>query len=223
MLASKGIKKMKQLLLVEDDTSHEELICRALEDAEEEYSIRVETNLASALACIEAHAPDIAIVDYHLPDGSGKQILKPAQGHFPVVFLTAHSSEQVAVDLIKAGALDYVVKSPDGFASIQHVLARALREWSLSIENKRAQQALLESEARFRLVLESTPNMAVQGYSPDGVINFWNPASQTIYGYSSQEAVGKNLLELIFQPEMRLEMQAAISQMTHHRKADPFG
>ena len=70
-------------------------------------------------------------------------------------------------------------------------------------ERRRSEKALQESEARFRNLFEQVPSVAVQGYAPDGTTIYWNSASETLYGYTAQEAVGRNLLDLIIPPEAR--------------------
>jgi len=73
-------------------------------------------------------------------------------------------------------------------------------------ERKRAEEDLQESEERFRTLLQDLPTVAVQGYAADGTVQYWNEASVRLYGYSQEEALGKNLLELIIPPEMREEV-----------------
>ncbi|WP_051306944.1 ATP-binding protein [Desulfomicrobium escambiense] len=65
------------------------------------------------------------------------------------------------------------------------------------------EEALRESEARFRNLFEQVPSVAVQGYDMGGTTIYWNAASETLYGYTAQEAVGKNLVDLIIPPEIR--------------------
>jgi PAS domain S-box-containing protein len=80
-------------------------------------------------------------------------------------------------------------------------------------ERKQAEEALRESEARFRHLLQSVPNVAVQGYGTDGTTRYWNEASEHLYGYTSQEVLGRNLIDLIIPTEMRGEVEQAIQQM----------
>jgi PAS domain S-box-containing protein len=80
-------------------------------------------------------------------------------------------------------------------------------------ERKKAEQALQQSEARFRRLLESLPSVAIQGYEADGTVLYWNQASEHLYGFTAQEAIGRNLLELIIPPEMQAEVRQAIGAM----------
>ncbi|MDI6852540.1 MAG: PAS domain S-box protein [Deltaproteobacteria bacterium] len=65
------------------------------------------------------------------------------------------------------------------------------------------QEALKESEAKFRNLLEYLPGVAVQGYGVDGTVRYWNKASEKLYGYLAEEAVGRNLADLIIPPEIK--------------------
>jgi PAS domain S-box-containing protein len=80
-------------------------------------------------------------------------------------------------------------------------------------ELKRNEQELRESEERFRRMLQSVPTVAVQGYELDGTTRYWNQASERLYGYTEQEALGRDLRELIIPPEMRDEVTQAIQRM----------
>jgi PAS domain S-box-containing protein len=66
------------------------------------------------------------------------------------------------------------------------------------------------SAVRFEKVFESIPNIAVQGYLPDGTIRYWNKANEAIYGYTAEEAIGRNIVDLVVPPAMRDEVRAAI-------------
>ncbi|MGE5401503.1 MAG: PAS domain S-box protein [Ignavibacteriales bacterium] len=80
-------------------------------------------------------------------------------------------------------------------------------------DRKIAEEALIASEARFRNLLQNVSAVAVQGYSPDGKIQYWNHASEQLYGYSAQEAIGRNIVKLIVSPEMQDSMIQGIQQM----------
>ncbi|MEE2002006.1 EAL domain-containing protein [Alkalimonas sp. MEB108] len=77
---------------------------------------------------------------------------------------------------------------------------------------------LIESELRatnlkFQALLDSEAAISIQGYEADGTTIYWNKASERIYGFSSAEAIGKNLLELIIPASMADDVKTAIQQM----------
>ncbi len=80
-------------------------------------------------------------------------------------------------------------------------------------ELKQAKKALAESENRFRSVMENISSVAVQGYLIDGTTTFWNRASELLYGYTAEEALGANLLDLIIPEGMKEDVKAAINIM----------
>lgn len=212
---------MKPILLVEDESGHAELIVRALSAAEAPFAVTVVATLAEAQAWLARQQPALALVDYRLPDGLGSRLVETADDRFPVVLLTAFGSERTAVESIKGGALDYIVKSPEMFADMPHVIERALREWQHIVERRKAEAALRESEGRFRRLLESTPHIAVQGYASDGTVVYWNQSSETLYGFSAAEALGRNLLDLIIPAELHEQVRAEIRQMLETQESIP--
>jgi two-component system NtrC family sensor kinase len=86
-----------------------------------------------------------------------------------------------------------------------------------AVESMLTQQVFLErmskNEERFKLLFDKLSGIAVQGYDPDGTVRFWNKASEELYGFPADEAIGKNLLELIIPPEMRDGVRTAIQTM----------
>ena len=70
-------------------------------------------------------------------------------------------------------------------------------------ERKRMEEALRESEERFRNLTEYLPGVSIQGYRPDGTVFYWNRACEEIYGYPAREAIGRNLADLIVPPDLK--------------------
>ena len=80
-------------------------------------------------------------------------------------------------------------------------------------QQRQVQQQLEQSELRFRTLLDNAPQLAIQGYKADGTTFYWNKASEQIYGYSQQEAVGQNLLDLIIPSYMHDGVAQAMAKM----------
>src|ERR1035441_29615 len=156
---------MKHILLIEVETDHADLIMRALANATPPCKVSHAETLAAGRARAEAglpdlplvgwplgfpagraraeaELPDLALVDYRLPDGSGYEFVNWAADRFPVILLTAFGNERTAVEAIKAGALDYVIKSPEMFADVAHLVERSLREWKNLHARKQADSRL---------------------------------------------------------------------------------
>ena len=136
------------ILIVEDEPAHAEAIRRACVG----NRARIAGNLVEYRQAVTTEVPDIVLMDLNLPDGLALQELTvPAEdGPWPILVMTAHGDEQLAVAAMKAGALDYIVKSPDAFAGMPQTLERALREWRLRREHRQVAAALHASEERYR-------------------------------------------------------------------------
>jgi DNA-binding NarL/FixJ family response regulator len=155
------VSRSYRILLVEDDPAHARIAERAFESAGGAYLLDVAGSLQHARSAIAAAAPDLCIADFRLPDGRGTDLIGPRDGvaRFPVVVMTSQGDETVAVEALKAGALDYVVKSATLLMELPHVARRALREWEHVLARRSAEQRLAEEERRHRAVLEAVPDL----------------------------------------------------------------
>ncbi|MBU5636303.1 response regulator [Geomonas sp. Red69] len=133
---------VKKILVVEDDDAHAELIRRGFSDLSGQYELTVAATVKEAVERIRSLDYDIVLTDYLLPDGKGGDLVAHSANIAPVVMMTSHGSEQVAVEAMKSGAIDYVVKMPEVFDAMPRIVERALREWDHMLEHKRAAEAL---------------------------------------------------------------------------------
>jgi PAS domain S-box-containing protein len=141
------------ILLVEDDPYHAELISRAVRKrSPPHYSLVVAASLQEAKAALDCVSPTLIIADWNLPDGKGTEVLDwpTIVSAVPVVIITSSGNEQIAVDAIKKGALDFVVKSPAVFDEIVHIIERALREWEHMQQQVRAECSRRTNDDKFR-------------------------------------------------------------------------
>ncbi len=190
--------KRTDILIVDDDVAHARLISRAFEPVEPDVKVRIAHSLRDAQHKIEERQPDVAIVDLMLPDGEGVDLLPSDRDDitYPIVLLTAHGNERRAVEAIRRGALDYVVKSEATFADLPHIVERALRDWDLVCERRVLTAAIHESQKRMAAVLE-TAGDAIIIADETGIIESFNATAEEMFGYDGIEAIGANVTMLI--------------------------
>ncbi len=216
-------EKTMKIRIVEDERAHAEAISRSFGAALPDARVSICATLAEYRAGLASDLPDIVLIDLNLPDGSALEALTcPAEeGAFPLLIMTAHGNEEMAVAAMKAGALDYIVKSAQAFACMPQTVERALREWNLLRKHRQAELSLCESESRFRRILQEIPSIAFKGYGVDGTVRYWNLASELFYGYSAGEAIGRSLLDLVIPEGMRAEEKRRMLRMAETGRADP--
>jgi PAS domain S-box-containing protein len=147
---------MTRVLHLEDNPHDAELIQHALKAACPEAEIVWARNGVEYRAAIERESFDLIVCDYNLPDYDGLAALEAARRHqpqVPVIMVTGTLSEDEAVDCIRAGAVDYMLKGR--LQRLPPAIVRALREARESRERARAEAALRISEARLGLALEA--------------------------------------------------------------------
>jgi PAS domain S-box-containing protein len=83
------------------------------------------------------------------------------------------------------------------------------------------ESTLLDSAGALRALLDSLP-VPVQGYGPDGVVIYWNRASERLYGYTVAEAIGRDLAELVIPPALRPHFQTALAAATDLTESGEF-
>jgi len=145
------------ILLVEDQPAHAKLIERAFEAAGSGSRLSVVHSLREAQKILASSTPDVVLADLELPDGRGTDLIRrdDSAPAFPVVVLTSHGNEQVAVEAMKAGALDYVVKSASVMQDMPRIAGSAIREWRHLVERRRAEKARTQSLRLLEGVLDS--------------------------------------------------------------------
>ena len=187
------------ILLIEDDPAHSELIQRAFENRGDASRLSVAQTLAEARDHIKNSNPTLIIADWRLPDGDSRELLSEEHNSSnpPVIIMTSYGSERNAVEAIKSGALDYIVKSSESMTDMPHIAERAIGQWKILLEQERMQKALAESEAQFRLLAENSSDMITR-HDTNLNILYASPACRVILGYEPEE------LKLIGQPVFSL-------------------
>jgi two-component system cell cycle sensor histidine kinase/response regulator CckA len=219
------------ILIVEDEAAHAHAIQRAFEP----FAAKVETLAVRSLQqyrqAIASRPPDLALVDLNLPDGRAVEALSapPEDGPFPILIMTSYGDEHTAVEVMKAGALDYVVKSSEAFSAMPHTVERALREWNLLRERRQAAAAVRESEERYRQLFEAESDAIFLIDNDTDRIQESNQAASDLYGYSREELLARKASDLSAEAQATHQFthetaivsdRVVITPLCSHRKKD---
>jgi PAS domain S-box-containing protein len=150
-----------------------------------EFNVQTAETLDQARSRLAAVRPDIILLDLGLPDSNGIETvlkMKEAATSIPLIVLTGLMDEEMGLETIKKGAEDYIVKG----RFTDDSLTRTIR---YVLERKKANDAVSDAQQRFEIVIEKAPFIAVKGCDREGRILHWNPAAETMYGYSKAEAL----------------------------------
>ncbi len=177
-----------KVLLIEDNPGDARLVKEMLVDAGAgRFSLTHTGLLREGLSLLKEESHHVILLDFSLPDGHGLDTIRQVCAvapHLPVVILTGLNDETIAVRAVQEGAEDYLVKGQmDG-----NLLGRAIR---YAIERKRAEEALRDSEERYRTVLE---NIEDGYYEADlaGNITAFNDSMCRISKTPKEQLIGLN-------------------------------
>ena len=179
-----------RILFVEDVPADAELAARILSKEGLAFtSIRVETQEEFLNALIE-YRPDLILSDYSLPQFDGMRALRLALAHnvnLPFIIVTGSIDEETAVDCIKAGAWDYVLK--ERMARLPFAAKSALERRKIRLSQAESAVMLRESERRYREIFNATNEAIFIDDAATGQMIDVNDAMLRMYGYSSKQEV----------------------------------
>lgn len=190
-------KKTLRLLILEDNPDDAELEVKELE--REGFILnwkRVDTEPDFRKALSEN--PDLIIADFKLPSFSGMAALNIQQENFPyipLIIVSGTIGEDIAVECMKCGATDYVLK--DRLSRLGLVVRRALKEVKSYRDRKEAENALRESEEKYHSILEeSADNIYLMDIESKCILET-NAALQDLLGYSTEEMKNLSIYDFI--------------------------
>jgi PAS domain S-box-containing protein len=171
-----------RVLLVEDNPGDVRLILEALRSLPAElFDFERVDRLGPALDRLRRDGIDVVLLDLGLPDCSGLETFHRVQHDAPdqpILVISGLDDEGVALEAVRAGAQDYLVKGRMEGA----LLTRAIR---YAIARKRADAALAESEARYQSILQHVANAVVVSDPATGLAEYVNPAYERLFEQES--------------------------------------
>jgi PAS domain S-box-containing protein len=192
MKNTKSIKPL-QILLVEDSASDAVLLQEnILSSGVKNISISAVQSLNEAKEHLKNNHPDAVLLDLTLPDSSGLDTVREVRSispDLPIVVLTGVDDENTGVEAVRTGVQDYLVKGQTDGRTITRVIR-------YSIERKKAEEAMLVSELRYRRLFEASRDGILILDADSGQIVDVNPFIEDVLGYSHKEFLDKKLWEV---------------------------
>jgi len=181
------MRRPLRVLIIEDSEDDSELLLRELRRLDYEVTFeRVETEIAIQ-AMLSERQWDLILSDYSLPSFDALlalETLKLSGLDIPFIIISGTIGEETAVAALKAGANDFLVKGK--FARLGPAIERELREADSRHKRKHA-----EDQLRYQAYLLSNVNDAIIATDENYQITYWNPAAETLFGWSAEETIGK--------------------------------
>ena len=225
------------ILVIEDSAIDQKIISRVFQKGKEPYHLDFAATGEEGLSKLRTHQYAAVLVDYSLPGMNGLEILKLAAQSglmsVPCVMLTGMADIQVAVEAMKLGAYDYVLKSAgaDYAEVLPSVIRRSIERHNLLEEKERLEREVheyatnLEKTVRERTaqlqsttnflnnIVESSTEFGIVAFDLKGKILLWNSGAQNMFGYAKEEVEGKKSFGSFLKPvDLPLRKVATIRQ-----------
>jgi len=189
--------KLLRVLHLEDLSSDAELVYRALKKGNLKFVRLVVDNKAKFTRALKEFSPDIILSDHSLPSFNSHEaliILKKTKIKIPFILITATMSEDFAVDVIKRGADDYILK--DRLERLPTALTNAMDKYRLVRNYQKKMDEIFKNEKHFRALIENSSD-AKTLISKHGEWVYQSPAVERLTGFPFKDLKGKLIFDII--------------------------
>src|SRR5581483_10258793 len=170
---------------------------------------------AAMTSALERRNWDVVVCDYVMPEFSGPnalKLLREKKMDLPFIVVSGTYGEEAAVDMMKAGANDYIVKG--NLSRLTPAIEREIE----AAKNRKARAHAENSMRHLAAIVKSTDD-AIYSLHLDGSVASWNHAAEKIFGYTVEEIVGRSIA-LLFPFDRRDEL---IDNMQQIRRGETVG
>ncbi|MEW6715324.1 MAG: PAS domain S-box protein, partial [Nitrospirota bacterium] len=206
-------KDMPVILVVDDEEDLNHLMQKTLQ--REGFRTEGALSGADALKRIAGNPDLILLLDYELKDMTGRdliELLKKKNLNIPFIVATGQGDEETAVEMMKLGARDYILKGAGLIKVLPHSIKKVLHDLEFEKKYREAGQALTESENKFRLLFNQASDsilfMSLSERVP--IIEDANDVALKQHGYTREELIGKPI-SFLDDPESRKHIPERVS------------
>jgi diguanylate cyclase (GGDEF)-like protein/PAS domain S-box-containing protein len=186
--------------VVDDDDVDRERVARFVRQS----SLNAETTEAAsareAIELVKTRAFDCVVLDNQLRDGSGAELLPVLQGtgsyQCPVIMVTGAGDEELAAQVMRSGASDYLPKGKLSTDMLDRAISRSIDTSRLQEQLRTVAQALAESEAKYRAIVEDQLEL-ISLAQADLTLTYANAAYAAHHGVAPEEVAGCSLLDFV--------------------------
>ena len=196
-----------RILVLEDDPHDARLAERELHSAGLEFTARRVATRSDFEEALRQFHPDLIVADHNLPQFSGAAALQLAREiapGTPFILVTGSLDEETAVEYMKAGAADYILK--DRLARLGPAVLGALRRQEEITERKRIEQRLREREEYYRSLIEQAQDI-IAVLDAAGAIRYASPSVSRLLGYAPEELIGLLMVEMVHPDDLEPTLQ----------------
>jgi PAS domain S-box-containing protein len=212
-----------KILFNEDVKNDAELIWRELAKNGIDFKKLLVDNRKDFISGLKSFNPDLIISDYSLPQFTGMEALvirNEISPLTPFILVTGSTNETVAVDCMRAGADDYILK--DNLLRLGLSVNNAINRAKVLREKIIAEEALRQSELRFQQISENFGEW-IWEVDKNGLYTYSSPIVKELLGYEPEELVDKKYFYDFFTPELRDQLkQAALAAIARKENIRNF-
>ena len=215
MVVPQRMNRKLQILHLEDDPDFAEWVRSLFAQDGLDVELKCVGDRAAFEAALDAGAFDVIVSDYHLPSFSGLDALamvRKKNPHIPFILVSGTIGEQAAIESLRAGATDYLLKQqPDRLPS---AVRRAVQEAEERARLRAAETELVRREKHFRTLTENSLDVLCI-LSRDGNFLYASPSIERALGYKPEELRGQNFFARLH-PDDLLPVQEAFQFALDH-------